>query len=327
MGRSLEEMARARRQPISNAILAGQAPAAEAWAQQMRAVNDLVAPGQVIDWRRLEPRFLEAMDSMNALSARQRLDFDAQARSTFDEARAGFEEDRRNLEEATDSYIGSARDTRRQAATMREAAETIGKGFLGVGHHATAAVTEFRASVEEKLGLAAVQTRKQMADLQKSTEGSISESLTKFDKGVGDQAKKVVGNVAGLIAIVDTTVITDLADRAQRCVKAMDRIGTDETGLFEALYAMTPKYGAALVEYWDKAGHVHDLWWWLDDELSGDEYWTAYWYLKGDPVKGAHFQLEASYHWYGDDIAQMESGLRALTPEQLEKLNKDFPAT
>ena len=47
----------------------------------------------------------------------------------------------------------------------------------------------------------------------------------------------------------------------------MDRIGTDETGLFEALYAMNPQYGKALCQFWNQADHAHDLWWWLDDGL------------------------------------------------------------
>lgn len=326
MGRSLEGMAKARCEQLCSSILAGQAPAADAWAQQMKGVNELVADRELVDIRRLEPRFVEALDSMNALSARQRLDFDSQARSGFDEARAGMDEDRRGIDESADSFISSARDTRRQADTMRQYGATLSKGFQAVAKVSGANAQEFQTRSEEKLGLVVTDTRKQMEDLCKNTGETMAKAAEKFGTvTLAEQGKKVAANVYVMVMGVDIAVWNDLADRASRCVKAMDKVGTDETGLFEALYAMTPIYGEALCDYWNKADHRHDLWWWLEDELSGDEYWTAYYYLKGDPVKGAYFQMKASIHWYGDDVTQIESGLRALTPDQLKALDKDYP--
>ena len=325
MRHSLEVMAQTRRDQLCSSILSGQEPAADAWTQQMRGVNDLVAGGEVVDSRRLEPRFVAAMDSMNALSARQRLDFDAQARSGFDEARAGLDQDRHSIDEVADSFVDSARDTQRQAVTMREFAGSLSKGFHSVADASAVTAEEFRTKAEEKLGLSVADTRKQMTELCKTTEDAIKESVKTFRDNIGGEAKRVEVNVKIMVMGVDAAVWFDLADRAGRCVKAMDRIGTDETGLFQALYAMTPQYGKALCQFWNQADHAHDLWWWLDDELSGDEYWTAYYYLKGDPVQGAAFQMKASIHWYGDDVTQIESGLRALTKDQLKELDTKYP--
>ena len=323
MGRGLQEMAAARRDQLCSAILAGQEPAAAAWAEQMAAVNELVADGQVVDWRRLDPRFVAALDAMHALSTRQRLDFDAQAREGFADTRGGMDEDRRGIDEAADSYVHSALDTRKQAADMRQAGATFGKGFRDIAKPAVGVIGEFQATTEEKLGLSVSETRKKMADLLKTTTKSLETSHGKFDARLVEQIAQLETLLLPTFAAVGREVPANLGYRSKELVASMDRVGTDETRLFEALYGMTPTYGKALEYHWNHADHKHDLWWWLEDELSGDEYWTAYWYLKGDPVKGARFQLQASFHWYGDDVKQMESALRALTPEQLEKMNKD----
>jgi hypothetical protein len=323
MGHRLEEMARARRESLCHEILAGQQPGADAWAQQMERVNQLVRPGEILDWRPLEPRFLEAMDSLNALSARQRLDFDAKARSGFDETRAGMDGDRRGLDEAAESYVDSARETGTQAATMRQVAATFADGFRGVAQPASSMVGEFRAKTEEKLGQSVEDTRKEMGKLLGQTKTAMKKSLAKFDAALGSQVTDLEKSLTSTFSKVGIDVIQDLADRAGRAFRAMDRVGTDEGAVFDALRGMTPKYGAALEAYWNLADHAHDLPWWLWDELSDDEYWAAYYDLKGDPVKGARYELSASLHWYGDDVDQMEKALRALSPEQLEQLRND----
>jgi hypothetical protein len=323
IGRSLEEMARARRDQLCHGILSGQAPAADAWAQQMSTVNELVAGDNIVDSRRLEPRFVAAMDSMHALSARQRLDFDAQARSGFDEARAGMDDDRHTLEEAADSYVGSARATRAQAAGIRQVAATFASGLHRVAKPVTGLITDFRAQTEEKLGLSVMDTRKQMTELVTSTGKSLETALKEFDKKLLEHVTNLPTALEPAFKKIAEEVPIDLARRAGEAFRAMNRVGTWEQTLFEALYGMTPKYGKALEEHWNTTGHGPDLWWWFDEELSGDEYWTAYYYLKGDPVKGALFQIESSFHWYGNDVGRMESALRALTPKQLEELNKD----
>ena len=330
MGRGLEAMAARRRDQLGAAILDGRAPVAEAWSRQMKGVNELAETGELVDWRRLDPRLSEAMATFDTLSTRQRLDVDAQARGGFDEARTGMDGDRGSLEEGADSFVKSAQDTRRQADAMGEIAGAFGRPFHGMAGATASAALEFRTHAEEKLGVALDETRKQMAALLATTEDSLkNKGLASFGKQLDEQIKAIEGNLTRLLKDVDHTVSEDLADRARRCYAAMDGVGTDETGLFEALHGMTPLYAKALDEYWDKAGHVHDLWWWLDDELSGDEYTTAYWYLKGDPVHGAAFEVKSSFHWYGDDVKQMESALRGLTPEQLKELgdNKKFADT
>jgi hypothetical protein len=324
MGRSLEEMARARRDQVCNSILASREPAADAWRQQMSAVNDLVAGDQIVDWRKLEPRFVEAMASMNTLSTRQRLEYDAQARSGFDETRAGMDGDRHSIDESVDSYVDSVRDTRRQAVGIGDVANTIAKGFLGATHHATKEDEAFRTKAEEKLGLSVDATRKQMSKLLGDSKKLQDESVINFDKALGGQVKGLEASLAKTFDQVAKDVPEDLARRAGQAYRAMDKVGTDETGLFEALHGMTPTYGRALTYYWSKRDtHTHTLWWWLDDELSGDEYTTAEFYLLGDPVIGARYEIKAGFHWYGDDVAQMESALRALSPKQLEQLNND----
>lgn len=323
MGRSLEEMAAARRDQICNAILAGRQPAADAWAQQMTAVNDLVPPEQIVDWRPLDPRFVDALASMNVLSTRQRLDFDAQARSGFDDARAGMDGDRDGLDQSVESFVDSARATRRQAVGLNNAAQTIAKGFLGAAHHATKADEDFRTTTEEKLGLSVGNARKQMAKLLADSRVKFAAAVTTFDTRLAERVTLLPNTLEPTFAVVAVDVPLNLSDRAGRAFRAMDKVGTDETGLFEALYGMTPRYGAALEAYWNQSNHVHNLWWWLDDELSGDEYETAKYYLLGDPAKAVRYQIQASFHWYGNDVKQMESGLRALTPKQMEDLNKD----
>jgi len=118
---------------------------------------------------------------------------------------------------------------------------------------------------------------------------------------------------------------TGLKKRENALYAAMDRIGTDESAVFEALHGLTPKMGAALEQYWKPVmQHKHDLRWWLHDELSGDEEDAAVAYLDGNPALGARYEIAASLHWYGDDVKQIESALRALTtPGQLEKLKND----
>ena len=330
MGRGLEAMAAQRRDQLSAAVLDGRAVAAEAWAQQMKGVNELVESGEIVDWRRLEPRLADATAALDALSTRQRLDFDAQARSGFDEARTGMDGDRRNLDDAADSFVKSAQDARRQTAAMPRIAEAFGKPLQGTAGATASVALAFRTRTEEKLGMTVAETRKQMADLLAKTESSLAtEGLAKFGNRLDEEGNAIKANVGKLLEAVDQEVMSNLAERAQRCYAAMDGVGTDETGLFDALHGMTPLYAKALEEYWKKVDHVHDLWWWLDDELSGDEYTTAYWYLKGDPVQGAAFEVKASFHWYGDDVKQMESALRGLTPEQMRALNgnEDFAKT
>lgn len=324
MGRGLEAMAAQRRDQLSAAVLDGRASAAEAWAQQMKGVNELVESGQVVDWRRLEPRLTEAMAAFDALSTHQRLDFDARARSGVDEAGTGMDGDRRTLDEAADSFVGSAQDTRRQTAAMTQIAEAFGKPLHGMAGTTAGITLAFRTRTEEKLGLAVDETRKQMAGLLTATEASLAKTgLAAFGARLDGEGKTIQANVGKLLEAVDEQVIKDLADRATRCYAAMDGVGTDETGLFAALHGMTPVFAKALEEHWINVPHDHDLWWWLDDELSGDEYTTASWYLKGDPVQGAAFEVKASFHWYGDDVKQMESALRGLPPEQAKALADD----
>jgi len=104
----------------------------------------------------------------------------------------------------------------------------------------------------------------------------------------------------------------------------MRRVGTDESAVFDALRGMTPRYGCALEQFW-RDHHVgeHDLRWWLDDELSGDEYDAAIAYLDGDHVAGAKAEIKAAKGWFSTDGKQVEAALRGLKPDEITTLKKD----
>ena len=104
----------------------------------------------------------------------------------------------------------------------------------------------------------------------------------------------------------------------------MRKVGTDESAVFDALRGMTPRLGSAVEEQWRRTHHgEHDLRWWLDDELSDDEYDAAIAYLDGDRVAGAKYEIKAAKGWFSTDGKQVESALRGLNEKDLAKFNED----
>ena len=322
----LKVMARQRRDALCNAMLRGEAPAADAWAQQMTRVNQIVLPGQLIDSRSLEPRLAEAMESMNALSVSQRVDFDAQAQSGFDDARRGLTENRGNVDEATNAALAGTNGIEQQVSTMRQIGNNFAAGFRGVAQPASSAAGEFRTQAEEKLGQPVKAVRDAMKKLLGETTGSLKETVTKFGTKLNEQVTNLRTNLAPAFDQIAASVIQgtqeSLMERSNQLYAAMDIVGTTESSVFKALHKLTPKMGKALEEYW-RPRHVHDLRWWLYDELSDNDYEAAIHYLDGDPAGGAKYELAASLHWYGDDTEQIETALRALSTDDLKKLKND----
>jgi hypothetical protein len=320
VGRRLEAMARSRKERLLNGIQHAAAPAADAWAQQMTRVNRLVPSDPIVDARRLEPRLFEAMESMNALAATQRADFDAQVDKGLADARQGFWDDRKSLDDAAAACTEGAGESQKQASAMRQIADDFAGGFRRVANPSSSAQGEFATSVEEKLGASVVQVRASMKKLLADTTPKMKKLVTNFTTQLDGQVKGLGESLQPALDDIGVKVIEDFKGRSQRAFAAMDRVGTDEEALLRELHNLTPEAGKGLEEYWDTTGHGPNLRWWLDDELSGDEYDSAIAYLDGDPVKGALLELKTTQHWYGNDTRQIETALRALDDKQREAL-------
>ncbi|HET7503547.1 MAG TPA: hypothetical protein VFK02_21140, partial [Kofleriaceae bacterium] len=320
----LQVMADSRIARLCNALEQGEAPAAAAWADQMARVNGLVPTEGMVDFVQLEPRFDEAERGFTTLVDTQHRDLDRQAQSGLDEAQQGMAEDLRGIDEVAEAAITGAHETGAEAGTIRTIGENFKNGFRAMANPTSAETARFTQRAEEKLGEPVNVVRKRMKGLLGETTTALRTQKEGFEKRLVAQITALPDYLAPAFDKSDLDVVTDIGHRAEEAYAAMDRLGTQEGRLFRALSNMTPLYGAALEEYWIvTAEHTHSLAWWLDDELSGDEYRAGMAYLAGDPKTGARYELESTVHWYGNDKGQAEEALRALSPDDAKALGDD----
>jgi hypothetical protein len=328
LGAQLEATARTRGERLDKALLAGEAPAAEAWARQMEQANALVQSGEILDWRVLSPRMRDAAASMDALSWSQRAAFDQQARDAIDETNAALGGDRQSLDQASDASLDGVKTAYEHEDALRLAAKHFENGFRGVAVPACSQIGNFRTAAEEKLGASADITRKQMEKVRAGVAKSLDVQVVEFEGRLNEPLKNFEAGLAEAFARIANDLIVaqpdGIAARVGRAERAMDKVGTDESGLFDALRGMTAKLGAAVEYHWDQ---VHPGWhtlrWWLDDELSGSEKKAAFAYLDGNRVEGAKHEIAAAKGWFKTDGSQVESALRGLNADDLTNIKKD----
>lgn len=318
----LQVMADARIARLCNAMEHAEAPAAEAWADQMARVNSLVPAEGMVDFVQLAPRFDEAERGFATLADTQHRDLDRQAQSGLDEAQQGMADDLRGVDEIAEAAIAGSHETGGEAGTIRTIGKNFEDGFRAVANPTSAETARFTQRAEEKLGEPVAVVRKRMTGLLDETKAALGTQQKEFEKRLVAQINALPDYLAPAFDNSDKDVIADIGHRAEEAYAAMDRIGTQEGRLFRALSNMTPRLGAALEEYWSER-RTHSLAWWLDDELSGDEYSAAVAYLAGDPKAGARYELKSTIHWYGNDKQQAEDALRALSPEDAKALGND----
>jgi hypothetical protein len=169
--------------------------------------------------------------------------------------------------------------------------------------------------------------------VRETIEKAIADDATAVDKAIDEFDKALAKHVGNLETDLQETfrgidiefihgAPDGLADRAGRALRAMDRIGTDEDAVFDALRGLTNKSGKALEQYWDDTRHGGSLREWLDSELSGSEYRAAIAHLEGRRLEAAKEEIASNTGWFGTK-GQIEKALRGLSPEEIRQLSLD----
>ena len=224
LGAQLEETARTRGERLSAALLASQAPAAEAWAREMEQVNGSVQAGEILDWRVLSPRFRDSAESMNTLSFSQRAAFDQQARDAIDETVAALQGDREALDQTAEGYLDGVRKSSEHVDAIRLAADHFAGGFRGVAEPTCSEIGDARMAAEEKLGSSVDITRKQMAKVQVSVSKSLDEEVVGFE-APQRTADDIRGGPAG--GIQQDRIRPDLCRAGRHCFASRARRSSD----------------------------------------------------------------------------------------------------
>ncbi len=109
------------------------------------------------------------------------------------------------------------------------------------------------------------------------------------------------------------------AQRSDAIYKAgEDKLGTDESAIYQALTALTPLEAKAVRGHYQET-HGHSLEWALGDEMSGDELRRATSLLEGDKGAAAAEAIHDAVWGPGTNEKQIMDALRGLTDDERAK--------
>jgi hypothetical protein len=317
-----------RKKNLEASIIGTAGAMAEAYRSQMAGLNQSIDPTQFLELRRTGALISAAERRLQRSFQQQQLAL----RQTLAHTLAGTEESiEAELGRVHALADNSADEARRIAGEQISGIVGARDGLIRALEAPMNAVdgkaAPYRAQSTEKLGQRPKQVEAAVKAMLAGTQAALSELRDKENERLRGLASNLRESFSGALTEQGRMMISDLNDRGRRALGAMDQLGTNERGLFNALRGITHLQGAALEQIWNEdIDRTESLRSWLASELSGSEEDTAFAYLDGDVKKGARLQLESSLHWYGDDTEEIEEVLRDLDKSGLLQEVKNEPA-
>ncbi|HTV24356.1 MAG TPA: hypothetical protein VMG12_36940, partial [Polyangiaceae bacterium] len=243
---------------------------AESYRSQMAGLNQSIDPTQFQEVRRTAPLIASAEKRLQKSFEQQQLDLRQTVKSTL----AGTEESiDAELARAQALADNSASEARRTAGEQISGIVGARDGLIQALQAPMAAVdskaSPYRAQSTEKLGQRPKQVEASVKAMLAGTTAAFDELRDKEDLRMKEQASNLKQSFSGTLKEQSRIMISDLNDRGRRAMEAMDQIGTNEGGLFNALRGITQLQGKALEQIWtENIDSTESLRSWLADELS-----------------------------------------------------------
>jgi hypothetical protein len=219
----------------------------------------------------------------------------------------------------------AANQGRQQADGIRATAAQFATGIRATGSAVETAFTQhvqpMQGSIDQRLTL----TETSVTTALEAAKADLVAQATTYATQLRERITRMPQTLGSMANAAAAGVYRNLSDRAQRVHTACKGMGTDESGVYNALRGLTAIGGSALeTVVWPRLFAAEGgLRAFIIDDMDESEQRIAFAYLGGNTALGARLELDASMHWYGDDEAQIEKILRELSPEDLAAMKAD----